>query len=174
MSPSWKNVISRPLCQVSRSLEKLCMLQAHQGCKRPAFFCGQLFFHRVGSYLPCYDDGCDKSKTLNILTEIPKNSQTSASSLGSIQNGAWRKRQTRNVETDLVTLVRATWLSTKQSLYQGIVKWQCICQNFPSQGNFLMILRNPWGWFHLWHQWRRQAGLNTLLLLFWMAPFFLI
>lgn len=47
----------------------------------------------------CHDDGCDKSKALNIPTKHRISSQTSASSPASLWNGAWRKRQTRIVET---------------------------------------------------------------------------
>lgn len=119
MSPSWRNLITSPVCEVNRSLAKLCILQASPGVQKASLFLCSAFLSPIWFLSSCIDDGRDKSKTLNVPTKTQMSSQNSASSLGSIQNEAWRKRQTSYVETDLVTLARATWLSTKQSFIRG-------------------------------------------------------
>lgn len=53
MSPSWNNLITSPVCEASRSLKKLCILQANPEVKEASlFFWGQPFFHQIDSYLP--------------------------------------------------------------------------------------------------------------------------
>ena len=84
MSPSWRNLITSPVCEVSRSLKKLCILQANPVVQEASLFLWSAFLS-PNWFLPArYDAGHDESKTLNLPAKNQMSSQTSASSPGPI------------------------------------------------------------------------------------------